>query len=567
MEEGRGFKNRGFAICQRCGRDLSEEVRNRQAKSKGNKKSGTFQQISHTHPITGSICEGWYEHIHLGHEFRSDLLKIRFTAAANPPSLFGSVIHLDGGGEIHSDAASHLDNSSTLSNGAAFWRSLTYAILAAAAQIIDVPRSELDGLFRPLEETNARTAEIIIYDNVPGGAGYSQRIANHFSEILQRAYQLVESCSCGSSCYDCLRTYTNQIFHHELDRQLVSNFLRPIVERLKPDELLQFFAPDANRVSLSRMASDLDRYFTMAGANTIGYLPRITDLFTLQRLTQIIQTLRSSNPLELIVTHLPEHKNSDQVRVLRKRLSQWIDQGLLILYRTSETHSLTFCFSSQPPHRAALQLQVDNNGEPKEWFQTRSERGVNQVFQNLQSLKFNAIVVPAATLEDSDTVVIFPTPSWGSLTLEQLREQLGLAQVLQGSQVRKIVYSDRYLKENGAEVLASLLQGKWLNDDSQLTIQIQQLKEEYDQDPKDTQRRGDIERLLSNLPGKVQVEMRPYPKRNQPPFPRRRELTIELQSNSTYRILFDKGLNFLEKDSDGKYRIEETTYILIVKLS
>ncbi|MGP1383494.1 MAG: Zn-binding domain-containing protein [Thainema sp.] len=239
LEEGRGFKNRGFAICQRCGRDLSEEARRNQRNRSRQPKNSTqnSRQISHTHPITGSICEGWYEHTHLGHEFRSDLLKIRFAAAANPPNLFGSVIHLDGGREIHSDTDSDVEQANTPSSGAAFWRSLTYALLAAAAQIIDVPRSELDGLFRPLEESNAETAEIIIYDNVPGGAGYSKCIANHFSEILQRAYQLIESCSCGSSCYDCLRTYTNQIFHHELDRQLVSKFLSPIVERLKTDKL------------------------------------------------------------------------------------------------------------------------------------------------------------------------------------------------------------------------------------------------------------------------------------------------------------------------------------------
>jgi len=277
--------------------------------------------------------------------------------------------------------------------------------------------------------------------------------------------------------------------------------------------------------------------------------------------------LGSSTPLELIVSHLPEQENNDQVRVLRKRLSQWIDQGLLVLYKTKENHSLTFCFSSQLPHRTALQLQINNNSEPTEWFQTRSERGVNEVFQDLQSLKTNAIVVQASTLEDSDTVVIFPTPRWGSLTLEQLRKELGLAQVLGGNQIKKIVYSDRYLNQQNqptAEILADLLQGIWLNDDSQLTIQIQQSKEEYDR--KDTHRRVDIEGSLSNLPGKVKVEMRPYCQRCQPPFPHRRELTIESQSNSTYRILFDKGLDFLKKDSDGKYRIEETTYIVIVKL-
>jgi len=337
------------------------------------------------------------------------------------------------------------------------------------------------------------------------------------------------------------------------------------VERLEPDELLQSFAPDANRVSLSRMASDLDRYCTMAGANTIGYLSRITTPLTLQRLTQVVETLGSRAPLELIVSHLPEQENNDQVRVLRKRLSQWINQGLLVLYRTKENHSLTFCFSSQLPHRTALQLQIKNNGEPTEWFQTRSERGVNQVFQDLQSLKSNAIVIPESTLEDSDTVVISPTPNWGSLTLEQLRKELGLAQVLRGGQIKKMVYSDRYLNQPGAEILAELFHGMWLNHASQQTIQILQSKEEYDRG--DTQRRVDIERFLSNLPGKVDVEMRPYPKRCHPPFPHQRELTIEFQNNSTYRILFDKGLDFLKKSCDGKYVVKENSYVVIQKLS
>jgi ATP-dependent helicase YprA (DUF1998 family) len=569
LKEGRGFKNRGFAICKKCGRDLSEEVRDQQRRGEGKKKSSTSnsRQVSHTHPITGSSCEGWYEHTHLGHEFRSDLLKIRFTSAANPPNLLDSVIHLDGGREIHSGTDANIDHPNTSSSGAAFWRSLTYALLAAAAQIIDVPRSELDGLFRPLEGSNVETAEIIIYDNVPGGAGYSKRIANHFSEILQRAYQIVESCSCNSSCYDCLRTYTNQIFHHELDRHLVSNFLSPIVERLRPDELLQTFAPDANRISLLCMAASLDRYYTMADVNSIGYLPSITEPFTLQRLTQIVEASGSSTPLELIVTHLPEQASDDQVRILRKRLSQWIDQGFLKLYVTRATQCPTLCLSSQLPHRIALQLQTSSNGEPIEWFQTRSKRGVNHVFQDLQRFKSEATVVTAATLEDSDTVVVFPTPNWERLTLEQLRKELGLTQVLQGNQVKKLIYCDRYLnqqKHTGSEILASLLQGDWLSDDSHLTIQIQQSKEEYGSG--NTQRRKDIERSLSNLPGQLTVEMRPYQKRYQPLFPHRRELTIWLRSNSTYRILFDKGLDFLKKDSNAMYCIKEETYIVVAKL-
>ena len=560
LEDGRGFKNKGFALCKKCGRDLSDDVRTQLRSRKPRGQTSNSRQVSHLHPITGNSCDGWYEHIHLGHEFRSDLLKLRFTSAINPspPPLFGTVLHLEGG-EIHSDTDGDRSQASVPVTGAGFWRSLTYALLAAAAQVIDVPRAELDGLFRPaVEDSDMGVAEIILYDNVPGGAGYSKRIAECFPTILQRAFQFVESCSCSSSCYDCLRTYTNQVFHHELNRHVVADFLRPIVERVQPDTALQSFASDANRVSLAQMTIALERHSTMAGALSLLYLPSITAPFTLKRLTQMVDALDRTTPLELIVTHLPDRANDDSIRVLRKSLSQWIDQGLLRLHTIPVEQLPTLCLSSQLSHRIALQLSLTENGEPVEWFQTRSQQGVNQVWQDLQSLKKQASLVSAQTLEDPNTIVIFPIPQWGNLSLSELQQRLGIAPVLQGYQVKKLTYCDRYLQRSGAERLAELLQGNWLNEDTHTVVQIQQLKDEYH-----TQRPTEIERIGSQLTGRLTVEMRPYPQRFRPPFPHRRELTIELHNHTTYRILFDKGMDFLEKNADGTCRITEATYIVV----
>ncbi len=118
-----------------------------------------------------------------------------------------------------------------------FWRSLTYALLAAASQVIDVPRTELDGLFKPL---NNKLAEIIIYDNVSGGAGYSRRIADKFTQILETAYKIASTCKCDTSCYDCLRTYSNQPFHANLNRRLVVEFLQSLVEKVRNTNKLEF---------------------------------------------------------------------------------------------------------------------------------------------------------------------------------------------------------------------------------------------------------------------------------------------------------------------------------------
>ena len=227
LGNGKGFDKQGFAICQNCGMDLSQKVKeqredksNRGRTRKSNENSR--KSLEHNNPMTGKECPPFYEQIHLGHEFRSDLLKIQFNSTANPPYLFGEVRNMVDGTTVSS--VNEDDNRNI--GGLDFWRSLTYALLAAAALVIDVPRNELDGLFRPL---NNRSTEIIIYDNVPGGAGYSKRIAERFSEVLERAYKLTNECECGTSCYECLRTYSNQPFHNDLDRRSVVNFLQPLV--------------------------------------------------------------------------------------------------------------------------------------------------------------------------------------------------------------------------------------------------------------------------------------------------------------------------------------------------
>jgi ATP-dependent helicase YprA (DUF1998 family) len=562
---GKGFKGHGFAICERCGLDQTGKV-------PANQSHYTSGKIKHTHPITSKECQGRYCRIHLGHEFRSDLLKLQFSPKASPPALLNSVLHLDAGGEIHSDAEENSNQISAPVGGLGFWRSLTYALLAAAAQVIDVPRAELDGLFRLREDSSTRETEIIIYDNVPGGAGYSKRIVECFPAILQRALEFVNSCSCDSSCYDCLRTYTNQAFHHELDRHSVANFLLPIVELDQPDEALKSFAPDANRISLTQMGVSVDSHCKRANSHSIGYSPSITDLFSLKQLTQIVDSLGLSAPLELIVTNLPDRTNDDHVRVLRKRLAQWIDLGLLRLYTTTAEQLPTICFSSQSEHHTALQLRYEDGKSiaplaPKaiEYFQTRSKHGVGHVVEGLEALKAKATLVSVKALEDPDTVVIFPTPQWGNMSLAELQGQLGLDSVLKGNQVKKLVYCDRYLQESGAELLASLLQGDWLDAASQSVVRIQQLKEEYD--CRDTHRKALIEGAMSHLPGKLTVEMRPYLSRSQPPFPHRRELTIWMQNSKIHRVLFDKGMDFLEQNTDGYYYVKEASYVVIASES
>jgi hypothetical protein len=248
----------------------------------------------------------------------------------------------------------------------------------------------------------------------------------------------MESCSCSSSCYDCLRTYTNQIFHHELDRRPVADFLRQLVERVRPDDSLKALAPDANRMPPAAIAERLRRYCEQARAETILYLPEIGPPFNLELLTKLVRSLAKQNtPLNLIVGQLPvvtsggktARVSTDAILVLRKRLCQWLDQGLLVLHQGQPegqfATQLTLGLSSQSANRIALQISLSETGEPSECLQTRSKDGVQAVINSLKNLQAQATLVAAAALDDPQTTVIFPEPGWGLLDLETLQTRLG----------------------------------------------------------------------------------------------------------------------------------------------
>lgn len=561
----RGFKSLGFAICRTCGRDLTKEVQEKQNNSRSNtrqKPTNTSSSgIPHTHPMSDRACTGRHEWTHLGHEFVSDLLRVRFGLATNPPALF-AVMHLANGTEI---ASVESEESPGQQTGMGFWRSLTSALLAGASQVIDVPRTELDGLFRPSEEQDG-TAEIIIYDNVPGGAGYSRKIGERFQEVLKQAYQIVESCSCESSCYDCLRTYSNQAFHHELNRRTVRSFLQPLVEQFDPDVELQGFAPDSQRVTHTQVETQLGGYCRTATAFSVIYFSELGEPFSLKLLATVVNSLQSrEESLSLILGKLPE-SGTDQQRVFRKRLQQWIDQNAITLYVANGDCTSEFCLSSQSErYRVALRLPFTENVTTTSWLKTTSERGVAAVFNRLRQLQESATLVDSSSLCDRDTDVVFPEPrdpAWSRLALDQLRRKIGLEKVLTGSLINRVLYIDRYLQVPGCETLANLLKGT-LHENTEIEIKTCQSHDEFHSG--DTNRRRDLERVVTqNLGLRPKVELQTYKRRS---LPHKRELKIYRQDGCMYRVLFDKGLDFLELSDGGFYSVTEPTYIVVVRHS
>jgi superfamily II DNA/RNA helicase len=178
-----GAGERGFRICPTCGYgDMPDP--------------GARKTAAHENPITGRKCGGQLERYNLGHRFMTDVLEVRL------------------GGPLASGQSAQ-----------GLWESLLYAALEGAAEALGIRRDNIDGaLFYPKW---GAAPSLILYDNVPGGAGHTQRIGEQLADTLRAAYDRVARCECGpeTSCYECLRNYYNQHAHDRLKRGLVVDFL------------------------------------------------------------------------------------------------------------------------------------------------------------------------------------------------------------------------------------------------------------------------------------------------------------------------------------------------------
>jgi hypothetical protein len=145
--------------------------------------------------------------------------------------------------------------------------------------------------------------------------------------------------------------------------------------------------------------------------------------------------------------------------------------------------------------------------------------------------------------------------------LAELRTKLGLERVFQGSTVKKVTYCDRYLYGKGARILADLLQGEWL--DSSATVKIDVLEKERQFE---SRRKAELEAALTSVKAAVSLfQVKVSSLRSYPNFPHGRVLEIQKKDGQKYKIIFDKGIDFLKVESGGVYSVTEPTYVVVIR--
>jgi hypothetical protein len=160
------------------------------------------RQNNHKTP-QGQDCHGMLENVSLGQEFVTDVLQLQFDRAP----------------QVGTDFVS-------------FAFSLAYAVVEGAAEVLEVPSVDLNATVTHSDQHPV--PPIVLYDNVPGGAGLVARLEKEevLKECLDAAPKRVDGgCGCApnASCYGCLRSYRNQFVHHILQRGPVKQYLESIL--------------------------------------------------------------------------------------------------------------------------------------------------------------------------------------------------------------------------------------------------------------------------------------------------------------------------------------------------
>jgi len=122
---------------------------------------------------------------------------------------------------------------------------LAQALLLAVTRLLDVATQEIQvgwsyttaaPASAALHPTPPRMADFFVFDTLSGGAGYATQAGRYIEALLRETQQVLDTCpeDCERSCYRCLRTYSNRIRHHRLDRRLAGTLLRAIIHGHPP---------------------------------------------------------------------------------------------------------------------------------------------------------------------------------------------------------------------------------------------------------------------------------------------------------------------------------------------
>jgi len=364
----------GFEICEDCG-IMPPPLKKQKGKNK----------VKHEHPTPyGGTCFGTRAPYHLGHAFYTDILHLQFENTESftlPPGIELS-----------------------------FWHSLTYALLEGASLALQIERRDLDGLVTPFQISSTEnpeenfSQEIILYDDVPGGAGHVRRITENLSKVLRYALMVAQCPECqeDTSCPNCLRNYDNQVYWNELKRGPVARFLESLIAEAYPENL-EKVAKGAARVAavdrtrwLAQQIRNTEQELVIAVERIMADQPRGESRNWVEMLQDL---LRKKRRVTLLISQLPPKERTQlEAMALRNHLYLLVqDYGLqALLLESASLPNWHIIIDSDGERSRAIQLEDEElvfnaNTGSAGMITTINHEAVQEIKAQLTSLAVRAI--------------------------------------------------------------------------------------------------------------------------------------------------------------------------------
>ena len=282
---------------------------------------------THKDPMTGETCQRPIADNKLDfvHQFDTDVRLLKFSAALPPPD------SLDIDPRLFRERVA---------------RTLAEAFRLALTGMLELHSGEVRAIYR----LRGRTVEIVLYDAVPGGAGYCARIGEpecSFHDLVNATLKQLD-CTCESGCRNCLCDYSNQLYWDSFERQAARIWL----DHLNEGEELTDRGPGGYVLwaepSLAGLSTDLQHYdrINLVARGLYDIQSQLADhpdeeIARLPSQTQLITWLNGGKSVALYLVNRPESTPRDAGSLqLYRELHPWVSNGQLKVFIFEEPQSV-----------------------------------------------------------------------------------------------------------------------------------------------------------------------------------------------------------------------------------
>ena len=201
--------------------------------------AGEAHETPYGQPCDFNVQSRWRTE-DLAHEFRTDVLQIRFEKSIPIPA------------DLPPDKVDAWRDG--------FARTLVEAVRAGAAGVLEIDQREFCGTARLWR---FGYPEVVLYDSVAGGAGYCLMLKERsLRDALNAAIKALDCpAKCSHACRACLQGYDNQIHWEKLNRQPVLRWLKELLDLDPPANPFAKYgaAPLGPQSAVPLVLAELDR--------------------------------------------------------------------------------------------------------------------------------------------------------------------------------------------------------------------------------------------------------------------------------------------------------------------